>query len=119
VSKITTTVLLCDHPGHVWEEPAVVTRKFAVGRVRYETDLCEPDSAAMTAALARFTAVARPGRRPGKGPSRPAESRRRSKQIRVWWGEHQRLVPAVRWTDRGRIPASVVAEYERRHGGAR
>lgn len=121
MTRIETTVLLCDNPWHGRDETrAVVTRSFGVAGREYETDLCGEDSDAMTDALGPFTAAARTGKPVRRKPGRTAERRRHAANVRRWWARNQRLVPgAVQWTDRGRLPASVVAEYERRHGGGK
>lgn len=87
------------------------TVHFALDGVSYEIDLSSGNAAKMREALAPFVeharkaAATRRGRRP-----RGASSRERSADIRAWAKEH-----GIKVNERGRIPASVVAQYEAAH----
>jgi hypothetical protein len=87
--------------------PAAETLRFGIDGSEYEIDLSEQNAARFRRRLAPFVSRAR---RTGRGPRRPrrtAASRRRSHDIRAW-AEDQGIV----LSERGRIPASVVARYE-------
>ena len=88
--------------------PADETLRFGVGGVQYEIDLSNKNVAAFRRQLAPFIEHAR---KAGKGqrhrPVRSASSRERSGGIRAWAKDN-----GIALSDRGRIPASVVEQYE-------
>ena len=88
--------------------PASETVRFGLGGVHYEIDLNKKNARAFRKKLTPFVEHARkagPGQR--RGPARTASSRQRSVDIRAWAKAHGLAV-----SDRGRIPASVVDQYE-------
>lgn len=88
--------------------PADQTVRFGLGGAEYEIDLSAANAAAFREQLAPFTERARKaGRAPGGRPQRSASARERSGAIRAW-AKGQ----GIAVNDRGRIPASVVAQYE-------
>ena len=88
--------------------PAAETVRFGLGGTDYEIDLNAMNAKEFRDQLARYIEHAR---RAGSGPRRRAartsSSRQRSGGIRAWAKEQGIAVSA-----RGRIPASVVAQYE-------
>jgi len=88
--------------------PADEMVQFAIGGTAYEVDLSASNAAAFRQRLAPFIEH---GRRAGRGSRRgsgwPASSRERSADIRAWAKDH-----GIAVRERGRIPASVVAQYE-------
>ena len=86
--------------------PADETVRFAVGGTQYEIDLSKKHAAAFRKQLAPFVEHAR---KAGRGQRRPrtTSSRQRSGDIRAWAKEQ-----GIAVSDRGRIPASVVEQYE-------
>ena len=86
--------------------PADETVRFAVGGTAYEIDLNKKNARAFRKQLAPFVEHAR---RAGRGQRRPrtSSSRRRSGDIRAW-AKGQ----GIAVSGRGRIPASVVAQYD-------
>lgn len=88
--------------------PAEETVRFGLGGAEYEIDLSVKNAAAFRRQLAPFIERARkPGRgQPGR-PARTAASRQRSGDIRAWAQEH-----GIVLSERGRIPASVVEQYQ-------
>jgi hypothetical protein len=86
--------------------PADETVRFAVGGTEYEIDLNKKHAATFRKQLAPFVEHAR---RAGRGQRRPrtTSSRQRSGDIRAWAKEH-----GIAVSDRGRIPASVVEQYD-------
>jgi|SRR5262245_40002141 len=92
--------------------PADETVRFAVGGTAYEIDLNKRNARAFRKQLAPFVEHARRG---GRGQRRPrtSSSRQRSGDIRAWANEQ-----GIAVSGRGRIPASVVAQYEAATGGA-
>jgi hypothetical protein len=86
--------------------PADETVRFAVGGTQYEIDLNNKNAAAFRKQLAPFVEHAR---KAGRGQRRPrtSSSRQRSGDIRAWAKEQ-----GIAVSDRGRIPASVVEQYQ-------
>jgi hypothetical protein len=90
------------------------TLTFALDGTTYEIDLSEKNATQLRDSLHPFTSAARraPGaqrRRSGRG-ARPASSRERSADIRAWAKGR-----GINVNERGRIPASVVEQYEAAH----
>ncbi len=89
--------------------PAQETLQFRLGTADYERDLNAKNARRFRTQMAPFTDHARKtGRRPRR-PARPASARARSAGIRAWAKAHD-----IQVSDRGRIPASVIGQYETR-----
>jgi hypothetical protein len=86
--------------------PADETVRFGVGGTEYEIDLNKKNARAFRKQLAPFVEHARKAGRGQRRP-RPASSRQRSGDIRAWAKAQDVVV-----SGRGRIPASVVEQYE-------
>lgn len=89
--------------------PADETVRFGVGGAEYEIDLSKKNASAFRKELTPFIQHAR---KAGKGavarrPSRSASSRQRSGDIRAWAKDQ-----GIAVSERGRIPASVLQQYE-------
>ena len=92
--------------------PAEQTVRFAFGGTDYEIDLNAKNAAKFGKQLAPYLEHARrTGRASSRRPGRTAANRQRSGDIRAWAHEH---VLAV--SERGRIPASVVEQYQAANG---
>ena len=90
--------------------PAYETVRFGVDSAEYEIDLSKKNAAAFRKKLAPFIDHARKaGRGQRRRPGRTG-SRERSGDIRAWAKDH-----GITVSDRGRIPASVVEQYEAGH----
>ena len=88
--------------------PADETVRFGIDGAEYEIDLNNKNVTAFRGQLAPFIRYARKaGRGPRRRPGRTASSRERSGSIRAW-AKGQ----GIAVSDRGRIPASVVEQYE-------
>ena len=88
--------------------PADETVRFGIGGAEYEIDLSGKNATAFRRQLAPFIEHARKtagGQR--RRPGRTASSRERSGGIRAWAKDQ-----GIAVSDRGRIPASVVEQYE-------
>jgi hypothetical protein len=82
--------------------------RFAVDGTGYEIDLSAKNAAAFRKQLAAYVEHARKaGRAPARRSGRAVASRQRSGDIRAWAKQH-----GVAVSERGRIPASVVEQYE-------
>ena len=91
--------------------PADETVRFGIGGAEYEIDLSKKNARAFRRRLAPFIDHARKaGRGPRRRPGRIAASRERSGDIRAWAKDH-----GIAVSDRGRIPASIVEQYEAGH----
>jgi nucleoid-associated protein Lsr2 len=91
--------------------PADETVRFEVDGTAYEIDLRTSNATRFRQQLAPFTGHARKaGRGPRRRAGRTAASRERTADIRAWAKDQGLAVSA-----RGRIPASVVAQYEAAH----
>ena len=92
--------------------PADETIAFGVDGRDFEIDLNAKHAASFRKQLATFVDRARPVRvHRSRESARTSASRERSRQIRSW-AEEQGFEIA----GHGRLPADVVAEYERAHG---
>jgi hypothetical protein len=88
--------------------PAKETVRFAFEGSDYEIDLNAKNAAAFRKQLAPYLEHARrAGRAQGRRGGRAAASRQRSGDIRAWAKEHGLAV-----SERGRIPASVLEQYQ-------
>jgi len=88
--------------------PADETVRFGLGSAEYEIDLSKKNAAAFRRKIAPFIEHARKaGRGPRRRPGRTASSREHSSDIRAWAKDQ-----GIAVSDRGRIPASVVAQYQ-------
>ncbi len=88
--------------------PADETVRFGLGGSQYEIDLSEKNARAFRQRLAPFIEHARKaGTEQRRRPARPPASRHRGGDIRAWAKGQGIAVSA-----RGRIPASVVEQYE-------
>jgi nucleoid-associated protein Lsr2 len=88
--------------------PADETVRFGFGGTDYEIDLNEKNSHAFRTQLEPFVGHARKaGRRPTLRSPRTAAGRQRSGEVRSWAQSH-----GIALSARGRIPASVLEQYE-------
>ena len=88
--------------------PAEETVRFGLGGADYEIDLNKKNARAFRQQLAPYLDHARrAGRGRRREPLRAAASRRRGGGIRAWAKDRGIAVSA-----RGRIPASVIQQYE-------
>jgi hypothetical protein len=92
--------------------PADETVHFAFGGAEYEIDLTAKNAKAFRKKLAPFVEHARKaGRSQSRRPGRAAASRQRSGDIRAWAKDH-----GIAVSERGRIPASVMEQYQAAKG---
>ena len=102
-------MLLCDLDNG--DVDAQETLRFSLGANAYEVDVCAQHARHIREALQPFITQAR---RTGgtAAPRRPraAGSRQQTASIRSWAKDH-----GIPVNDRGRIPASVVKDYEAAH----
>jgi hypothetical protein len=89
------------------------TVTFGLDGVSYEIDLSASNAEKMREILAPFVGSARrvSGRGRGRGRSSSSRTSGRTAEIRAWAREK-----GLQVSERGRVPANVVAEYEKAHG---
>jgi Lsr2 len=108
--KISVT-FACDYDSREIPEGEHLTRAFSLDGRDYEIDLCEKHSQKFDEVLQRFADKARKvTNRVGKPKRRTTAHRQRSAEIRAWAKQSGMDV-----SDRGRIPANVIAKYEANH----
>lgn len=106
-------LLLCDlEEGNAEAEE---TLQFALGNTSYEIDVCSQHAQQIRTSLEPFVAHARKAGTATSGGGRrrrerPASNREQSASIRSWAKDR-----GIQVNERGRIPASVVKEYEQAH----
>jgi Lsr2 len=108
--KISVT-FACDYDSKEIPDGEQLTRAFSLDGRDYEIDLCEKHSQKFDEVLERFAERARRVTgRVSKPKRRTAAHRQRSAEIRSW-AKHS----GMDVSDRGRIPANVIAKYEANH----
>jgi len=94
--------------------PADETLRFGLGGLEYEIDLSKKNASRFRRQIAPYIEHARKaGRGRRRRPARAASSRERSGDIRAWAKDQ-----GIAVSERGRIPASVVQQYEAATTGA-
>jgi hypothetical protein len=84
------------------------TVRFRIAGVEYEIDLSKKNAQRFRTGVAPFIEHARKaGRGSRRAPGRPSSARERSGDIRAW-----AKAAGITISDRGRIPASIVEQYE-------
>jgi hypothetical protein len=108
--KISVT-FACDYDSKEIPEGEHLTRAFSLDGRDYEIDLCERHSQKFDEVIGRYAERARKvSSRFGRPKRRTAAHRQRSADIRAW-AKHS----GMEVSDRGRIPADVIAKYEANH----
>jgi hypothetical protein len=104
-------LLLCDlEDGNTEAEETI---QFGVGNTSYEIDVCARHAQEIRDRLEPFVAHARKAGTVAAGRrrrDRSASNREQSADIRSWAKDR-----GIQVSERGRIPASVVKEYEQAH----
>ena len=108
--KVSVT-FACDYDEKEIPDGQHMTRVFSVDGRDYEIDLCERHSQKFDEVFRRFAVRARKApHRVGRAKQRTAAHRKRSADIRAWAKDND-----VSVSDRGRIPADVIARYGASH----
>jgi len=88
--------------------PAAETVRFGLEGTAYEIDLSSKNARVFRKQLTPFIEHARKAARgPARRPTRTPAGRERGSDIRAWAKEH-----GIAVSDRGRIPASAVEQYQ-------
>jgi hypothetical protein len=111
VAQKVSVTFACDYDSKEIPDGEHMTRAFSLDGRDYEIDLCEKHSQKFDEVLSRFAERARKvtGRLP-RAKRRTAAHRQRSAEIRAWAKRSGMSV-----SDRGRIPAHVIKDYEETH----
>ncbi len=108
--KVSVT-FACDYDSREIPDGEHLTRSFSLDGRDYEIDLCERHSQKFDETLTRFAEKARRvTSRVGRPKRRTAAHRQRSADIRAWAKSS-----GIKVSDRGRIPAQVIAKYDTSH----
>jgi hypothetical protein len=111
VAQKVSVTFACDYDSKEIPNGEHLTRAFSLDGRDYEIDLCEKHSQKFDEVLKRFADKARRATsRVTRTKRRTTAHRQRSADIRSW---AKRSGIAV--SDRGRIPAQVIAKYEASH----
>ena len=93
--------------------PATETVRFGLDGADYEIDLSSKNAKKLRKRLAPFVEHAHRVAAGQRRPGRTAASRQRSRDIRAWARQQ-----GIELSDRGRMPASIVDDYEASTGRA-
>ena len=111
VAQKVSVTFACDYDSKEIPEGEHLTRAFSLDGRDYEIDLCEKHSQKFDETLKRFAGHARKvTSRVTRTKRRTAAHRQHSAQIRAW-----AKAGGIEVSDRGRIPAQVIASYEASH----
>jgi nucleoid-associated protein Lsr2 len=88
--------------------PAAETVRFGLGGAEYEIDLSKKNARAFRKGLSQFVEHARKaGRAQSRRAAHTSANRQRSGDIRAWAKSQ-----GIKLSERGRIPATIVEQYE-------
>jgi hypothetical protein len=109
MAQKTVVTVVCDLP-HDGEVEGTESVSFGFDGITYEIDLCGPHSKELREKVGAFADHARRASTGRRRKSRSGPGRERSSEIREWARQQGKKV-----SERGRIPASIIAEYEAAH----
>ncbi len=111
MAQKTVVTVVCDLP-HDGEVEGTESVSFAFEGTAYEIDLCGPHSKEFREKIGQFADHARRVSTGGgrRRRNRTGPGRERSSEIREWARQQGKKV-----SERGRIPSSIIAEYEAAH----
>jgi hypothetical protein len=111
VAQKVSVTFACDYDEKEIPDGEHMTRAFSLDGRDYEIDLCEKHSQKFDEAVKRFADKARKvSTRMARPKRRTAAHRQRSADIRAWAKRS-----GIDVSDRGRIPAQVIAKYDASH----
>ena len=111
MAQKTVVTVVCDLP-HDGEVEGTETVSFAFDGTAYEIDVCAAHAKELREKFGQYTERARRGSAGGgrRRRTRSGPGRERSSEIRAWAQQRGHKV-----SERGRIPAAIIAEYESSH----
>jgi Lsr2 len=111
VAQKVSVTFACDYDQKLIPEGQHHARRFSLDGRDYEIDLCAKHSQKFDDVVGRYAEHARrASARAGRTKRRTTAHRQHSAAIRSWAKES-----GIEVSDRGRIPADVVASYESNH----
>jgi Lsr2 len=111
VAQKVSVTFACDYDEKEIPDGEHLRRAFSLDGRDYEIDLCEKHSQKFDEAVTRFAEKARKvSTRMSRPKRRTAAHRQRSADIRAWAKRS-----GIEVSDRGRIPAQVIAKYDASH----
>jgi len=111
VAQKVSVTFACDYDEKEIPDGQHMTRAFSLDGRDYEIDLCERHSQKFDEVFRRFAVRARKATsRVGRTKQRTSAHRKRSADIRSWAKGN-----GISVSDRGRIPADVIAKYDASH----
>jgi len=111
VAQKVSVTFACDYDEKEIPDGQQLTRSFSLDGRDYEIDLCQRHSQKFDEVFNRFASRARKARsRVGRAKRRTSAHRKRSADIRKWAKSN-----GISVSDRGRIPADVIARYDASH----
>jgi hypothetical protein len=111
VAQKVSVTFACDYDEKEIPDGEHMVRAFSLDGRDYEIDLCEKHSQKFDEAVKRFADKARKvSTRMSRPKRRTAAHRQRSADIRAWAKRS-----GIEVSDRGRIPAQVIAKYDASH----
>jgi Lsr2 len=112
VAQKVSVTYACDYDQKEIPSGQHRVRRFSVDGRDYEIDLCVKHSDRLDETINRYAERARKSSaRPVRTKRRTAAHRQHSASVRAWAKQ-----TGIAVSDRGRIPADVVARYEATHG---
>ncbi len=112
VAQKVSVTYACDYDQKEIPQGQHRVRRFSFDGRDYEIDLCVKHSDKFDETISRYAQRARKiSPRPARGKRRTAAHRQHSANVRAWAKKS-----GIAVSDRGRIPADVVARYEATHG---
>jgi|SRR5215475_4004885 len=111
MAQKTVVTVVCDLP-HDGEVEGTETVSFAFDGTAYEIDVCAAHAKELREKFGEYTEHARRASAAGgrRRRARSGPGRERSSEIRAWAKQRGHKV-----SERGRIPAAIIAEYESSH----
>jgi hypothetical protein len=106
VAQKVSVTYACDYDGKDIVRGQETTRTFGIDGRDFEIDLCRRHNERLSQVLGPYLEVSRRSSRPPRR-RRTMAHRQRSAEIRAWAKQQ-----GIEVSDRGRIPASVVEQYE-------
>ena len=103
MARKTTVALEDDVDGG----PAEETLRFGIDAAEYEIDLSATNASRFRRQMEPFIEHARKTAQKSRRSNRTTASRKRSSEVRAWARKQ-----GIEVSDRGRMPASVIAQYE-------
>ena len=107
MARRTVTIVIDDITGRQLPDDAAETVQFSLDGVGYELDVDSKTAQKIRETLTPFTSAGRKVTRDGRSAARTVKTPASSTAVRAWAAAH-----GVSVSDRGRIPAEVLRQFE-------